>query len=143
MPQSSLTLVISTDPDQIWVLLNDMIAHPERYEPEVVLRKLEHKGTTAHRVVSREGLRVAEILEVHRDALMVELTQPSQSGEARLSVIHQVVPSGDKTILNLAATWVSSGEEGLEDKPLAVDTVDRRLARLGERIKQLAEDLAG
>lgn len=149
--QTSRTVVIKADPDQLWVLLNDMIAHPERYEPDVVLTKLERHETPVRRTVSRDGQRVEETLEIHRDALMIELTVPSGdpggSAEPHLSLIHQVVPSGDRTILNLAATWAPVGDEPLEDTSRAVDTVtveamERRLANLGNRIQLMAEVLA-
>ena len=148
MLQTSRTIVIKADPDQLWVLLNDMIAHPERYEPDVPLIKLDKSDIPVRRIVSRAGRRVEEILEVHREALMVELTVPSAGAEPHLSLIHQIVPSGDQTILNLAATWRPLEGDPLEDAAGTVDTVtigmmEQRLARLGSRIQLLAEGLAG
>lgn len=151
MLQTSRTIVIKADPDQLWVLLNDMIAHPERYEPDVILTKLERNATPVRRIVSRTGQHVEEILEIHRDALMIELTvppsDPGGSPEPHLSLIHQIVPSGDRTILNLAATWAPIGGEPLEDITGTVDTMtieamDQRLANLGNRIQLMAEALA-
>ncbi len=149
--QTSRTIVIKADPDQLWVLLNDMIAHPERYEPDVVLTKLTRDKTPVRRIVSRAGQRIEEVLEIHRDALMIELTVPSGnpggSSEPHLSLIHQVVPSGDRTILNLAATWAPVGDEPLDDTAGTVDTMtieamEQRLANLGNRIQLMAETLA-
>lgn len=68
MPQTSRTFVINSDPDQIWVLLNDMIGHPERYEPDVILKKIDRNETPIRRLVSRDGVRIEEVLEIHRDA---------------------------------------------------------------------------
>lgn len=142
MPQTSQTVVINATPDQLWVLLNDMIAHPERYEPGVVLKKFDRGETTSQRLVTRDGLRVEEILEINRDALMIELTVPSTTENQNLSLIHQIVPSGTRTILNLAATWTPSEAAPLEDGSWTVNTMNARLAGLGERIKGLAEELA-
>lgn len=147
MLQTSRTIVIKADPDQLWVLLNDMITHPERYEPDVVLKKLDREETRVHRLVSRSGLRIEEVLEIRREALMIELTVPSGSTEPSLSLIHQIVPSRDQTILNLAATWTPIGGEPLDDTARTVDTItveamDQRLANLGNRIQLMAEDLA-
>lgn len=144
MLQTSHTLIIHADPDQIWVLLNDMIARPERYEDKVNLKTLSGSTPLYQRLVSRDGVRINETLEVHREALMVELTVAGEDSEPELSLIHQVVPSGARTILNLAATWV---EEGLEDDAIEVNTasvaaMNRRLARLGARLAELAEALA-
>lgn len=143
MLQTSHSLVINAQPDQIWVLLNDMISRPERYEDAVVLKKVSGDGPVFQRLVTRDGLRFNETLEVHLDALMVELSVPGDGPEPLLSIIHQVVPSGDKTILNLAATWQ---DEELEGGPPSVNTetlasMTRRLARLGERVGQLAQAL--
>lgn len=143
MLQTSQTTIIKAQPDQIWVLLNDMIIRPERYEDTVVLKKVSGKGPVFTRRVTRDGLRVEETLEVHRDALMIELSVPGEGHEPLLSIIHQVVPSGDKTILNLAATWQT---EELEADPASVNTetlasMTRRLAGLGERVGRLAEAL--
>lgn len=148
MPQTSRTFVIKSAPDQLWVLLNDMIGHPERYEPDAVLKKLNREETPVRRLVSRDGLRVEERLEIHRDALMVELTVLSDNAEPRLSLIHQIVPSGDQTILNLAATWTPTEGDPLEDgagtvDTMTVDAMEQRLATLGDRIKKMAEELAG
>lgn len=78
---------------------------------------------------------------------MLELTVPSDGKEPRLSLIHQIVPSGDRTILNLAATWRQSEGVALEDDPGTVDTmtlgtVEKRLATLGGHIQSMAEELA-
>ncbi len=143
MPQTSQTIIINAGPDQLWVLLNDMIAHPERYEPDVILKKLDRNDSGSHRLVTRDGRRVQEIIEINRDALMIELRVPSGTGEPLMSLIHQIVPSGNRTILNLAATWAPPEDMPLEHRGWTVDTVNARLASFGERIKQLAEDLAG
>lgn len=143
MLQTSRTIVIHAEPDQLWVLLNDMIAHPTRYEPDVILKKLDRSDGGSRRLVTRDGRRVQEILEVSRQALMVELTVPSGTDEPLMSVIHQIVPSGDRTILNLAATWAPPEDMPLEHAGWTVDTMNARLAGFGERIKQLAEELAG
>lgn len=143
MLQTSRTIVIHAEPDQLWVLLNDMIAHPTRYEPDVILKKLDRNDGGSRRLVTRDGRRVQEILEVSRQALMVELTVPSGTGEPLVSLIHQIVPSGDRTILNLAATWAPPEDMPLEHAGWTVDTMNARLVGFGERIKQLAEELAG
>lgn len=143
MPQTSQTTVIRAQPDHIWVLLNDMISRPERYEDTVVLKKISGEVPGFQRLVTRDGLRIEETLEVHRDALMVELTVKGDGPEPLLSIIHQVVPSGDKTILNLAATWQ---DEELEGGAPSVNTetiqsMTLRLAGLGDRVARLAEAL--
>lgn len=143
MQQTSHSLIINADPEQIWVLLKDMIGRPERYEDNVVLKSLSEDTPVFHRLVSRDGKRTGEILEIHRAALMIELTVPGEGSEPLLSVIHQVVPSGDKTILNLAATWQT---EELEGGGPSVNTetmqsMTRRLADLGGRIGKMAEAL--
>jgi carbon monoxide dehydrogenase subunit G len=143
MLQTSQTTVINAQPDQIWVLLNDMIARPERYEDTVILKKLSGEGPVFQRLVTRDGVRIQETIEIHRDALMVELSVHGEAAEPLLSIIHQVVPSGARTILNLAATWQT---EELEGDPASVNTetiqsMTRRLAGLGARVGQLAEAL--
>jgi len=151
MLQTSRTTVIKADPDQLWVLLNDMITHPEPYEPDVILTKLNRDETPIRRTVSRADQPAEEILEIRREALMIELTVPSRdrggSAEPHLSLIHQIVPSGDRTILNLAATWAPVEGEPLEDTSRTVDTVtvdamEQRLANRGNPIQLMAEVLA-
>lgn len=140
MLQTSHSLVVNAQPDQIWVLLNDMIARPERYEDTVVLKKVSGELPVFQRLVTRDGLRVEETIEVHRDALMVELSVSGDGPEPLLSIVHQVVPSGDKTILNLAATWANEELEGgapsVNTETLA--SMTRRLADLGERVAKIA-----
>lgn len=143
MLQTSHSLVIDAEPEQIWVLLTDMIKRPERYENDVVLKKVSGEGPIFQRRVTRDGIVFQETLEVHRDALMVELSVPGEGPEPYLSIIHQVVPSGARTILNLAATWQT---EELEGDPASVNTetmqsMTRRLAGLCERVARLAEAL--
>lgn len=143
MLQTSQTTIIHAQPDQIWVLLNDMIAHPERYEDGVALKTISGEGPVFQRLVTRDGLRMKETLEVHRDALMVELSVAGEGSDPLLSLIHQVVPSGARTILNLAATWQA---EELEGNAPSVNTetmqsMTRRLAGLGKRLGRMAEAL--
>lgn len=144
MPQTSLTVDINCDPETLWIVLGDMVKRPERYEEQVTLKRFSPgDGGKLIRSVERQGAVHDESIELHLGALMVELTKE----EPHLSLIHQIVPSGDRTILNLAATWTPVGSEPLDDTARTVDTItieamEQRLANLGNRIQLTAEALA-
>jgi hypothetical protein len=142
MQQASLNLVLNCDPEVLWTVLGDMVRNPSRYEDDISLKKLDAVGgQIVKRRVERSGHILEETIELHIDALMVELT----TTEPELTLIHQIVPSGKVTLLNLAANWPDpSGEKGsgLDLPERTTQTIQARLKALGGRLKTAAERLS-
>lgn len=133
MQQTSLTVVLTCDPETLWAILADMVKNPSRYEDQVTLKRrtAQEAGVTT-RLIERRGQIFEEKVEFHTDALMVEISIENPA----FTLIHQIVPAGDQTILNLAATWELDPEEGTNE------SVDQRLEALGERVKKASELLS-
>lgn len=139
MMQASLNLVLACQPEVIWTVLGDMVRNPARYEEKVTLKRMEAAGgPNVTRKVERQGRVLEEHVTFHIDALMVEVACKDQN----LTLIHQVVPSGEVTLLNLAANWDEPDDDAeLDPASPTQETVDQRLAALGKSLKATAEGL--
>lgn len=134
MKQESHTLAVACDAETLWTVLSDMVRNPARYEDKVTCKDVSPSSNDKLvRRIERKGRIEVEEIEFHHDALMVEITCPAR----RLTLIHQIVPMGDASILNLAAN-----EELVDGEEAEAETGTPDLERLGARIRKMAEQLS-
>ena len=134
MKQDSQTFIVQCDAEVLWTVLGDMVRNPSRYEDKVACKDISASGEyKLSRRIERGGSIVLEDVEFHHDALMVEITSPTRG----LTLIHQIVPSGKSSILNLA-----SNQECIDGASTEAETETPDLERLGARIKKMAEQLS-
>ena len=136
MTPSAFSLPINAPAETVWALLLDEMTNPQRYDTSVSrLRITSSDEKEVSRSLTRAGASWAEQLQTNVEALMVE--HCSRTGDAlEIITIHQVMPTGSTSLLNLAVTMAPLDKELEISQALIPDLEARALT-----FKTIAESL--
>lgn len=136
MLTTNLSLPVMADAETLWTLTLDAIDNPERYSNILSSRIIDTQGTDIRqRAVRALGWQYREKISISNEALMVEyvlIDHPKFKG----TTVHQVVPAGDQSMINVALNW---SEIGNENRFSVKDL--HPLADIANELKKFAEQL--
>ena len=136
MTPSAFSTPINAPAETVWALLLDEMTNPERYDTSISrLRITSRNENEVSRSLTRAGASWVEQLQINVEALMVE--HCSRSGDAvEITIIHQVMPLGSTSLINLAVTMAPLDKELEISQALIPDLEARALT-----FKTIAESL--
>jgi len=136
MTPSAFSLPINAPSETVWALLLDEMTNPERYDTSVSrLRIASSDDKQVSRSLTRAGASWQEQLQANVEALMVE--HCCRTGDSvEITIIHQVMPTGPTSLLNLAVTMAPLDKELEISQALMPDLEIRALT-----FKTIAESL--
>lgn len=133
MSPLAYTIPVRASVVTLWTVLLDERHNPTRYDSGVSLISLTKESEEIlTRTVIRDKLTTSERIELHLDALMIEHLR-STKNRRDLTLIFQLIPSEEITLLNLAINVHASEDEDLTDPELP------DLIFIAERTKEFAE----